>query len=269
MNKLYSKLRYYGRYVILSTVGQFRKPSPGIHILNGHMITRNAGSGTLKDRERFRNLLTQLKKTCEFVNFEVAVDMIINQVKVSKPVVAFSFDDGFADCYTHIAPVLEEFGVNAMFFINPNFASAGQIGDEQYIRNFTDNTTLSPGKRPMTWDQIRDLQKRGFLFGAHTFDHSKISECDEQKLKHQIAECRQAIEHELNTPCDMFAWPYGRLTDANSKAVELACSCYRYVFSQSDYKHYFSFDGKVINRRHFEAWWPISHVNYFLSHTKQ
>lgn len=265
---MYAVLRYYGRYAILSTIGQFRKPAPGIHILNGHMITRNAGSGTIADRARFTKLLSRLSGYCVFVNFEEAIRLIETHQEVDKPYVAFSFDDGFEDCYTHIAPALEEFGVNAMFFINPNFAEAGQNHDEDYIQSFTEQATLSPGKRPMTWDQIKDLQKRGFLFGAHTFDHTKISECDEDELSHQIVDCRHVIEKQLGVGCDSFAWPYGRITDANPSAVDLACRTYANVFSQSDYHHYFSYDGKVINRRHFEAWWPISHLKYFLSTRK-
>lgn len=42
-------------------------------------------------------------------------------------------------------------------------------------------------------------------------------------------------------------------------------SFYKYVFSQSDYKHYLSYGDKVINRRHFEFWWSLSHILYFLS----
>ena len=44
---------------------------------------------------------------------------------------------------------------------------------------------------------------------------------------------------------------------------------HQYVFAQSVYKKYFSFDGKVINRRHFEPFWPISHMYYFLGCNKK
>lgn len=36
--------------------------------------------------------------------------------QLTRPAVAFTFDDGFDDCYHEIAPVLDEFNVNAAFY---------------------------------------------------------------------------------------------------------------------------------------------------------
>lgn len=256
-------IRQFARYLYLSVAGRFSKPSPYVHILNGHMISRNTGRE--EDMKRYERLLEALHKDCDFVNFQDAVQLIVNKVNVKRPTVAFTFDDGFDDCYYFIAPVIEKFGVNAMFFINPNFTDAAEKRDEDYILNFTENTTLSPGKRPMTWGQIKELQKRGFLFGAHTMDHYMINHGSNDDLEYQIVECKRVIEEKLGCACDYFAWPYGQFKHTNNEAVELACKTYKYVFSQSDHKHFFSFNGKVINRRHAEAWWPISHVRYFIS----
>ena len=159
-------LRSFLRSVFLSIVGQFKHSSSYVHILNGHMIDWHHDND--RDGERFSCLLEALHKECDFVNFEDAVHMIINHEIVSKPTVAFSFDDGFRDCYTQIASQLEKYGVNAMFFINPNFADAAENNDLAYIKTFTENTTKSPGKLPMTWAQMKELQQRGFLIGAHT-----------------------------------------------------------------------------------------------------
>lgn len=251
------------RSLVLDILGLFSKPSPYVHILNGHMVDWHHDDDD--DGERFAELLAKLHEKCDFVNFEKAVSLVVNYEKVNKPTIAFSFDDGWRDCYTQIAPQLEKYGVNAMFFVNPNFADAAENGDEGYIKNFTVNTTKSPGKLPMTWEQMTDLQKRGFLIGAHTMDHYCINDDNVEELEYQIGTCRKVIEEKLGTECDYFAFPYGRLEHANPKSIDIACKHYKYVFSQSDYKHYFSFKGKVINRRHFEPFWPINHVNYFLS----
>jgi peptidoglycan/xylan/chitin deacetylase (PgdA/CDA1 family) len=221
------------------------------------------------DGKRFAALLGKLHEKCDFVNFETAVRMVVNHENVNRPTIAFSFDDGWRDCYTQIAPQLERFGVNAMFFVNPNFADAADNNDKDYIDNFTVNTTKSPGKHPMTWEQMKDLQKRGFLIGAHTMDHYCINDDNSEVLEHQIGECKKVIEDRLGLSCDYFAFPYGRLEHANSASIEIACKHYKYVFSQSDYKNYFSFGGKVINRRHFEPFWPVNHVKYFISCKKR
>lgn len=138
------------------------------------------------------------------------------------------------------------------FFINPNFVD----GDDVYIQNFTNNIVLTPGKIPMRWAEIRDLQSRGHVIGAHTMDHYMINDNDLAELDKQIGCCKSVIEHKLSTPCEYFAFPYGRLEHANQSSIDIACKYYKYVFSQSDYKHYFSFGGRVINRRHFEPFGP-------------
>lgn len=266
MNNMYYKIRILVRACFLNVFGQFSKPSPYIHILNGHMVDWNHDND--KDGKRFAELLAGLHKSCDFVNIEDAVNMIMNHKNVNRCTIAFTFDDGWRDCYTQIAPQLEKYGVNAIFFINPGFADAADRNDDAYIENFTVNTTKSPGKHPMTWTQIKELQQRGFLFGAHTIDHHCINDDNIEELEHQIGDCRKVMEEKLGASCEYFAFPYGRLEHANPKSIDIACKHYRYVFSQSDYKHYFSYDGKVINRRHFEPFWPISHIKYFLSKRK-
>ena len=255
--------RSFIRYLILGILGSCKRPSNYVHILNGHMIDWHHDNDA--DGVRFRIQLEALHKYCDFVNFEDAVRMIVNKEQVKRPTVAFSFDDGWRDCYTQIVPQLEKFGVNAMFFVNPNFADAADRNDLAYIENFTVNTTKSPGKHPMTWDQMKDLQKRGFLIGAHTMDHYCINDDNIEELERQIGDCKEVIESKLGTKCDYFAFPYGRLEHANPISIDIACKYYKYVFSQSDHTHFFSFGGNVINRRHFEPFWPVSHVYYFLS----
>lgn len=260
-------IRSFLRSIFLTVAGQFKQPSSYVHILNGHMVDWHHDNDA--DGMRFSKQLKALHECCDFVNFEDAVQMIVRHESVDRPTIAFSFDDGWRDCYTQIAPQLEKFGVNAMFFINPNFADAAENNDEDYIRNFTEDTTKSPGKLPMTWVQMKDLLRRGFLIGAHTMDHYCINDDNIEELEHQIGDCKKAIEERLDTPCDYFAFPYGRLEHANPASIDIACKYYKYVFSQSDYKNFFSFDGKVINRRHFEPFWPVSHVNYFISCNKK
>lgn len=248
-------LRTWLRARVLDVLGTFSTPQPGIHILNGHRIEKSG------DADAFRKMLTELSKTVTFIRIEDAVRMIIERQCPSKPLVAFTFDDGFMDNYDVFAPILEEFGTNALFFINPNYVE----GNEEYIQNFDDNVVMTPDKRPMRWNHICELSKRGHIIGAHTMDHYMVNSDNKQILEYQINTCKEVIENNTGVPCDYFAFPYGKLTQANDLSISIACQKYKYVFSQSDYKHYYSFSGKVINRRHFEPFWSIAHVKYFLS----
>ena len=96
-----------------------------------------------------------------------------------------------------------------------------------------------------------------------------INSTDKNELEYQIVECKKIIEDKLGCTCKYFAFPYGKLSQANNLSIDIACKTYQYVFAQSVYKKYFSFNGKVINRRHFEPFWPIRHMYYFLGCNKK
>lgn len=247
--------RTFIRARVLDFLGFFAKPKKGIHILNGHRIQNEV------EPETFKKQMEELSKLVKFVRIETAIEMIHNKLEPQEPIVAFTFDDGFMDCYDIFAPVLEQYSINAMFFVNPNYVE----GDSDYIQDFNDHIVMTPSKKPMRWSHLQELSKRGHVIAAHTMDHYMINSDDIETLKYQISDCKSIIEKNIGKPCDYFAFPYGKLTQANNKSIDIACATYKYVFSQSDYKEYFSFDGRVINRRHFEPFWPVNHVKYFLS----
>lgn len=249
------RLRAQLRKTVLNVMGSMAKPQPGIHILNGHRI------GNEPEPQTFRQLLRELSKQVTFIRIEDAVKMIEQKDQPKKPYVAFTFDDGFMECYDIFAPTLELYNINALFFINPNYVEA----NDQYIYHFNTHVVDTPGKRPMRWSHIQQLAKKGHIIGAHTMDHFMINSTEESVLRYQIETCKQIIEKKIGKPCDYFAFPYGKLSQANQMSIEIAKATYAHVFSQSDYKHYFSFNGTVINRRHFEPFWPINHVKYFLN----
>ncbi len=250
-----STIRQFARNRVLDFLGAFSRPANGIHILNGHRTLYE------NEPETFRLMLKALSQIATFIKVEDAVHMIMNHEQPTNPLISFTFDDGFMECYDIFAPVLEEFNTNALFFVNPNYVE----GDQNYIDHFNHHIVMTPNKRPMRWEQLKELTKRGHIIGAHTMDHYMINTDDRETLKHQICGCKKAIETNIGKACDYFAFPYGKLTHANRLSIDIACNTYRYVFSQSDYKNYFSFDGQVINRRHFEPFWPHRHVFYFLS----
>lgn len=128
---------------------------------------------------------------------------------------------------------------------------------------------LSPGKHPMRWNDIIMLHNAGHIIGAHTMDHNNLNSNNIDELNYQIIDCKTVIELKLNTPCNYFAFPFGRSNYTNQLSINIACQHYKYVFSQHKYIQYFSYNGRVINRRHFEPNWPINHVKFFLSKNKK
>lgn len=242
----------------LSLGGRVRRPSNGVHILNGHVL----GMSPLPQRAPFQRLLGALSEVGELINIERACALIEDRTQVDHPMIAFTFDDGYRECHTDLAPVFDEFGVNAAFFINPSFA----LGDDAYIAEFLRlKVPDMPPRPPMDAAMIGDLAARGFIIGAHTMDHESLISAESQFLQRQVLDCRAAVEALSGQRCDYFAWTYGRYSDVSSEALSLAQATYRYVFSSDRYDTYTCNNGAVFNRRHFECDWPASHVRYFLA----
>ncbi len=122
---------------------------------------------------------------------------------LKKPIpdklVVLTFDDAPASQYSVVAPMLQEFGFGATFFVC------------EFQPNYADSTLY------MTWRQIQELDKMGFEIANHTHTHANVS-----KLTH--AEFNQQLTY-IEVKCDSlgiviptnFAYPgYG----LNASALE-------------------------------------------------
>lgn len=114
-----------------------------------------------------------------------------------KPI-AITFDDGWITQYTEAVPVLRRLGFKATFFI---FADA--IGTPDH----------------MTWEQVRELRASGMEIGSHTLSHARLPGVDPWPMWKELAWSKDRIEHELNEPIDLLAYPFG---EYDPQAIEAA-----------------------------------------------
>lgn len=73
--------------------------------------------------------------------------------------------------------------------------------------------------RPMTWDQLRALAAQGIDVGAHTCTHPILSRLTPDRLRSEIADCKQQIEAHLGLEVRHFAYPNGGPGDYTPEAV--------------------------------------------------
>ena len=89
-----------------------------------------------------------------------------------KPIV-LTFDDGYRDNYTTMLPILEAHGMTAVVYVITN-----QIGQKNYL----------------TFDELKDMQRRGIEIGSHTADHLPLTTLDESARLKQIRESKIFLE---------------------------------------------------------------------------
>ena len=90
----------------------------------------------------------------------------------AKPIV-LTFDDGYADNYKTMLPILEAHKMTAVVYVITN-----ELGKKKYL----------------TLDQLKDMQRRGIEIGSHTSDHLALTSLDANTQRRQIRESKTFLE---------------------------------------------------------------------------
>jgi peptidoglycan/xylan/chitin deacetylase (PgdA/CDA1 family) len=136
---------------------------------------------------------------------------------------AITFDDGYLNNFENAVPVLEKLSLPATFFIVSQWM-------ESDVVPFWDRQ-LGVRYPWMSWDQVRELTRRGFDVGAHTQTHVDLGKVSAAEARTEILGARLDLESRLSRAVDLFAYPYGgrqHLTDENRRVVRDAgfrCCC--------------------------------------------
>ena len=249
------------RDLYLQIFGSIKRPVKGVHIINSHYVTTGAPSNS--DSKVFRAFLTYLSGFAEFITLPEAIARIEEGEANKSIAIAFTWDDGYLECFNTIAPILEEFETRGAFFINANYVESSQDYQKEYH-----DRVLVYTKSPMNWNQINELHQRGHLIGSHTLDHYNLATCNATQQEAQLVKNKAILEQKLDYSCDHFAWPFGGFQHFPEAALNIALKHHDFIYSGTDFKNYTSYKGRVYNRRHLEPFWKKSHIAYFLSHAK-
>lgn len=116
-----------------------------------------------------------------------------------------------------------------------------EIPDErrrEYCAALEKRVALPPDElanRMLSWDQVREMERAGIVFGAHTMSHPALSRLKPQDAERELRESRRLIEERLKRPVADFAFPFGKPADCGEGADALLERCgYRSAVTTSD-----------------------------------
>ena len=180
-------------------------------ILNYHSIHPTHHSSTRP--HDFEQQMTYLKS--EFTVISLSEFQTLRETNVSLPdkLAVITFDDGYEDNFQYAFPILKKMGLPATIFISTGFVD-GDVDITQ--RYFTYR-----GLRPLTWDQIRDMQKNGISFGCHTDTHQILAEISVLEGNKEISLSKDKLEKQICDPVVHFAYPLGQPHTFNAGVKEL------------------------------------------------
>lgn len=73
----------------------------------------------------------------------------------------------------------------------------------------------------LTWSEIRQMNKAGVEFGAHTVTHPVLGTLSDARLQEEILGSKKALEEQLQTAVRHFAYPFGKPADLCGSAKEV------------------------------------------------
>lgn len=98
--------------------------------------------------------------------------------------VSFTFDDNYQSCFSRVAPMFENYGYKATFFVIPN-----QVKETQ-------------------WTDWKKLSDKGFEIGNHSLNHLRLIDLKESnQLEKEINEAYYIIESKIGKRPFSFAHP--------------------------------------------------------------
>jgi peptidoglycan/xylan/chitin deacetylase (PgdA/CDA1 family) len=122
-----------------------------------------------------------------------------------------TFDDGWRDALTVVAPLLGGLGVRATFYVNPGVWGASH------------QLVTGDAGRLMSADDARALvHEAGMELGAHSMRHDDLRTLDDAALAADLADGKAAVEEVSGRPCRTLAYPFGAYDERVQRATAAA-----------------------------------------------
>ena len=154
----------------------------------------------------FEEQIEWLQDHCEIVSFS-SISQLPPAANGDRPVVAITFDDGYADNHAYALPILLAHDVRATIFVTTGLLDRDPEVVDRFRRLWSASTDEVRG---LSWSQVSELRESGFEIGAHTRSHPKLSMIGEARAAEEISSSKATIEDHLEEPVLVFAYPFGK-----------------------------------------------------------
>lgn len=165
--------------------------------------------------ENFQRQMEWLSACCEVLSIS---ELLKSCGSDSSIQVGISFDDGYACLYEKAAPILREYNIQPIVYLN-----TGWVADCGERRRSSDaKLGHYPDEAFLNWEEVKKLHAEGWEFGSHGVDHLDLTAEGVEMIYDQLARSKQTIEEKLGAECPHFAYTWGRHNQRLRDAVKAA-----------------------------------------------
>ena len=126
-----------------------------------------------------------------------------------RPVI-LTFDDGFADFFTHALPILRHYSFTATLYVTTAFIN----GTSRWLQREGEANRLM-----LTWEQLCEIRDYGIECGAHSHSHPQLDTLPPAAVQREIVQSKEILEEHLESNITSFAYPFGYSTPAIRQQV--------------------------------------------------
>ena len=188
-------------------------------------------SHVIADRPHFMGVSTDhflkqvrfLKKHYRISSLPQAIEML-EQGKVPSPTVVLTFDDGYEDNHLGLRAVIDWEEIPVALFVCTKNVDDHRPFDHDLLRGESDFF-------PLTWDQLKDLERLGCTIGSHSRTHFDCGSRDEVLLRDEIVGSQDDLRQHLGHDVPYFSFPWGHPNNMSSTALAIASETYPSLFA--------------------------------------
>jgi peptidoglycan/xylan/chitin deacetylase (PgdA/CDA1 family) len=138
-------------------------------------------------------------------------EALAHDLELPPGTVGLTFDGGFAEVLTHVAPLIYERGLAATLYV-----TTSTIGAEAEV--------IADDRHPelLGAPELRHLEQHGFEIGAHAHTHRTLGTLHEEALAREIEFPKQILERVLGHPIRTFAYRAGEASPSVRDATRRA-----------------------------------------------
>lgn len=132
-----------------------------------------------------------------------AMDRMNSKEGLPGRTAVLTMDDGYKSVKTGALPLLEKYGFPATIFVCTEYVG---------------------GKNNLSWDELKELQKKGFEIGNHSHSHAHFlnEEGDERERRFQedLEESEAQFKENMGMEPEVYAYPYGEYSSELEEILE-------------------------------------------------
>ena len=177
------------------------KPTPGtLTVLMYHAVTPDSldDPGQMSvSAKRFADQMAEIDDSgVEVVNLVTGAARVQDQT-LDRAAVSIVFDDGFVGVHDHAAELLSRHRFPSTLFVSTSWIGGRSmpIADPRL-------------GRPLTWNEVDTLSRRGMSIGSHTHTHPVLASLTREAIDYEIVKSRDAIADRIGRRPEAFAYPF-------------------------------------------------------------